>query len=238
MTKLPEFRNEPYTDFTLPENRSRMEAAMRKVKAEFGKDYDLLVSGERISTPDKLKSVNPSRPSEIIGSHSKASPEIARKAIEKVHAYFPVWAATSPESRVEMLMRASSLLRDRKLEFDAWLCYEAGKTWPEAEAEVAEAMDFCEYYAREMVRFANPPEVVQMAGERDEMRYLAAGRGHRDSAMEFRARDSGRDGGGRVGHGKYGHHQALERNADRRREVRGTAARSRIPAGVFLFPAG
>jgi 1-pyrroline-5-carboxylate dehydrogenase len=177
MTKLPEFRNEPYTDFTLPENRSRMEAAMRKVKAEFGKDYDLLVSGERISTPDKLKSVNPSRPSEIIGSHSKASPEIARNAIEKVHAYFPVWAATSPESRVEMLMRASSLLRDRKLEFDAWLCYEAGKTWPEAEAEVAEAVDFCEYYAREMVRFANPPEVVQMEGERDEMRYLPLGVG-------------------------------------------------------------
>ncbi len=177
MMQLPEFRNEPYTDFTVPENRKRMEDALAKVKAQFGNDYDLLVSGERIATPDKLKSVNPSRPSEVVGVHSKATPEIAESAIRKVHAYFPVWAATSAQSRVEMLLRAASLLRDRKLEFDAWLCYEAGKTWPEAEAEVAEAIDFCEYYAREMLRFAHPPEVVQLAGERDEMRYLPLGVG-------------------------------------------------------------
>ena len=177
MNKLPEFRNEPYTDFTVPENRLRMEEALRKVKAELGKDYDLMVAGERISTGDKLKSVNPSRPSELIGSHSKATPEIAQKAIQKVYDYFPTWSATPAEQRIEMLLRAASMLRERKLEFDAWLCLEAGKTWPEAEAEVAEAVDFCEYYAREMVRFANPPDVVQMPGERDEMRYLALGVG-------------------------------------------------------------
>ncbi len=152
MNKLPEFRNEPYTDFTVPENRLRMEEALRKVKAELGKDYDLIVAGERISTGDKLKSVNPSRPSELIGSHSKATPEIAQKAIQKVYDYFPTWSATPAEQRIEMLLRAASMLRERKLEFDAWLCFEAGKTWPEAEAEVAEAIDFCEYYAREMVR--------------------------------------------------------------------------------------
>ena len=177
MNQLPEFRNEPYTDFTLSENRQRMEEALRKVKAELGRDYDLLVAGLRISTGDKLRSVNPSRPSELIGAHSKASPEIALQAMERVFAYFPTWAATPAESRVEMLLRAGALLRERKLEFDAWLCLEAGKTWPEAEAEVAEAVDFCEYYAREMVRFAHPPEVVQMPGERDEMRYLPLGVG-------------------------------------------------------------
>ena len=177
MNELSEFRNEPYTDFSLPENRQKMEAALRKVKAEFGKDYDLLVSGERISTPDKLKSVNPSRPAEIVGTHSKATPAIAQQAIEKVYNYFPKWSATPATERVEMLLRAGAMLRERKLEFDAWLCYEAGKTWPEAEAEVAEAVDFCEYYAREMVRFANPPGVVQMPGERDEMRYLPLGVG-------------------------------------------------------------
>jgi 1-pyrroline-5-carboxylate dehydrogenase len=177
MNKLPEFHNEPYTDFSTPENRRRMEEALRAVRAEFGKDYPLQIAGEWIATPDKLKSVNPSRPSEIVGIHSKATPEIAQKGIEKVFQYFPVWAATSAETRVAALVRAAHILRERKLEFDAWLCYESGKTWPEAEAEVAEAIDFCEYYAREMVRFANPPGVVQLPGERDEMRYLPLGVG-------------------------------------------------------------
>jgi len=177
MTKLPEFRNEPYTDFSKPENRQRMEEAMHKVHGEFGKDYDLLVGGERVSTPNKLKSLNPSKPSELIGSHSKATPELAERAVQKMYSFFPKWSAVAAEERVAILLKAAKLLRDRKLEFDAWLCYEAGKTWPEAEAEVAEAIDFCEYYAREMVRFANPPAVVQMPGERDEMRYLPLGVG-------------------------------------------------------------
>jgi 1-pyrroline-5-carboxylate dehydrogenase len=121
--------------------------------------------------------VNPSRPSEIVGTHSKATPELAEKAIQKVYDYFPTWAATPAEQRIQMLLRAASILRDRKFEFDAWLTLEAGKTWPEAEAEVAEAIDFCEYYAREMARYANPPATVQMPGERDEMRYLPLGVG-------------------------------------------------------------
>ena len=177
MNKLPDFRNEPYTDFSDQQNRKRMEAALAKVRAEFGKDYDLLIAGEKIPTGDKLVSLNPSRPSEVVGRHSKASREIALRGIEKVYQYHPVWAATPAEKRVEMLIKAAAILRERKLEFDAWLCFEAGKTWPEAEAETAEAIDFCEYYAREMLRFANPPGVVQMPGERDEMRYLALGVG-------------------------------------------------------------
>jgi 1-pyrroline-5-carboxylate dehydrogenase len=177
MNHLPEFRNEPYVDFSQPENRRRMEEALAHVRSQLGKDYDLLIAGERVSTGDKLTSVNPSRPSEIVGTHSKATPELAEKAVEKVYDYFPTWAATPAEQRIQMLLRAASILRDRKLEFDAWLSVEAGKTWPEAEAEVAEAIDFCEYYAREMARYANPPATVQMPGERDEMRYLPLGVG-------------------------------------------------------------
>ena len=130
MNKLSEFRNEPYTDFSLPENRQKMEAALRKVKAEFGKDYDLLVAGERVSTPDKLKSLNPSRPAEIVGTHSKATSAIAQQAIEKAYSYFPKWSATPAMDRVEMLLRAGAMLRERKLEFDAWLCYEAARRGP------------------------------------------------------------------------------------------------------------
>ena len=108
------------------------------------------------------------------------------------------------------------ILRARKLEFDAWLVYEAGKTWPEAEADVSEAIDFCEYYAREMLRLAGPQPVVQLPGEQDEMVYMPLGVGRGDSAMEFPARDPGGHDGGGAGDGQHRDRQAFERDADHR----------------------
>jgi len=97
--------------------------------------------------------------------------------VESAYSYFPEWSATPAAERVELLLRAAAIIRRRKLEFDAWLVYEAGKTWPEADADVSEAIDFCEYYAREMQRLSGPQPVVQIPGEHDEMRYLALGVG-------------------------------------------------------------
>ena len=174
---LPEFRNEPYTDFTQPENRKRMEEALEKVRGQLGREYDLLIDGNRIRTDAKLTSVNPARPSEVVGIHQKATPELAKCAVEACYSQFAAWSRTPVEERVRLLVRLADLIRQRKFEFNAWLCFEAGKTWPEAEAEVAEAVDFCEYYAREMVRMANPPATVQLSGERDAMRYLPLGVG-------------------------------------------------------------
>ncbi|MEO8026509.1 MAG: aldehyde dehydrogenase family protein, partial [Bryobacteraceae bacterium] len=174
---LPAFKNEPYADFTKPETKAAMEAALAKARAELGKDYELLIDGERIKTGDLLKSVNPSRPAEVIGLHHKATAELATRAIEGANAYFPVWSKVPPAERVRLLVRAAALLRERKFEFNAWLVLEAGKTWNEAEPEVGEAIDFCEYYARQMVKLAHPDPVVQMPGEKDEMVYLALGAG-------------------------------------------------------------
>src|SRR6202046_2764059 len=141
------FSNEPVTDFSKPANREAMERALREVRAQLGREYELLIAGRRESTPDKLKSLNPSRPSEIVGTHSKATAELAKEAVEAAHAYFPQWGAVPPETRARMLMRAAQLFRERKFEFDAWLVYEAGKTWPEADADVSEAIVFLEYSA-------------------------------------------------------------------------------------------
>jgi 1-pyrroline-5-carboxylate dehydrogenase len=174
---MTQFRNEPVTDFSVESNRKAIEAAQAKVRAEFGREYELRIGGERLTTPDKLKSVNPSNPSEIVGIHQKATPDMARKAIEAAYAYFPKWAATPAAERIAGLRRAAQIIRDRKMEFDAWLTYEAGKTWPEADADVSEAIDFCEYYAREMERLAGPQPVSQIPGEKDEMRYLPLGVG-------------------------------------------------------------
>lgn len=176
-TALPEFRNEATADFSLPANRTAIAEALAQVKSELGREYLLSIAGERVKTGDLLKSVNPSRPGEIVGRHHKATSELARRAVERAYEYFPVWAQTPASARIEMAVRVAHIIRERKFYFDALLVYEAGKTFPEAEADVCEAIDFCEYYARQMVRYAAPDPVVQMPGEKDELLYLPLGVG-------------------------------------------------------------
>src|SRR5204862_5318807 len=116
------------TDFTIPANRKAMESALAAVRAEFGREYDLRIADERITTSDKLESVNPSNSNEVIGVHQKATPAMASKAIENAYAFFPEWSRTSAGDRIAMLRRVAEVLRTRKMEFDAWLVYEAGKS--------------------------------------------------------------------------------------------------------------
>jgi 1-pyrroline-5-carboxylate dehydrogenase len=171
------FLNEPLTDFSVPANREAMEAALRKVRSEFGLEYELLVAGARLKTADKQPSTNPSNPAEVVGIHQKATAAMAAAAVESAHAYFAEWSRTPAAARIATLRRAAGILVQRKFEFDAWLVYEAGKSWSEAEADVSEAIDFLRYYAREMERLAGPQPVSQLPGEKDEMRYLPLGAG-------------------------------------------------------------
>jgi 1-pyrroline-5-carboxylate dehydrogenase len=175
--KLPAFVNEAYNDFSTPEVWASAEAALRTVRSHFEREYPLWIAGEAHRTGDLLISGNPSHPSEVAGKHHKATAELAARAVEDAHSYFPEWARTSPELRAELLVRVASLIREQKLEFDAWLVTEAGKTWPEADADVSEAIDFCEYYARQMLKFASPEPLVQLPGERDDLVYLPLGVG-------------------------------------------------------------
>src|SRR5271170_849127 len=175
--RLSAFTNEPVTDFSVPATRAAAEAALARVRAEMGRDYELWIAGSAHKTGDLLTSVNPSKTSEVVGKHHKATPELATRAIEDAHAYFGEWSRVPVERRVELVVRAADLIRKRKLDFDAWLVLEAGKTWPEADGDVSEAIDFAEYYARQMQRFASPEPTVQMPGERGEMIYLPLGAG-------------------------------------------------------------
>src|SRR5579863_9844358 len=171
------FTNEPYANFSKPEVWAAAQAALARVRSEFGREHELWIAGAAQRTGDLLISLNPSRPSEVVGRHNKANAELATRAIEDAHAYFPEWARTPADHRAELVLRAAALIRERKFEFDAWLVTEAGKTWPEAEADVSEAIDFCEYYARQMLRFASPEPLVQLPGEHDELVYLPLGAG-------------------------------------------------------------
>jgi 1-pyrroline-5-carboxylate dehydrogenase len=171
------FVNEPYADYKDPHVRTAASAALAKVRKQLGRDYPLLIAGKKVSTDSKLTSLNPSNISEVVGTHSKADAALATKALESAVDFFPVWSRTPAQARIDMAFKAAAIIRERKMEFNAWLVVESGKTWVEAEGEVAEAIDFCDYYARQMQKMANPEPVVQLPGEKDEMIYIPLGAG-------------------------------------------------------------
>ena len=175
--QVPEFTNEPLIDFTKPENRKKMEDALKKVRAEFGHEYPMWIGGKKVTTTGKRKSTNPSRPSEVIGVHQEASKEQAIEAIEAANKYFDAWKRTPVQERVKCLFKAAQIMRERKFELEALVCYEVGKTWIEADADIAEAIDFCEFYGREMLRLGEPQKLTPMRGERNYLVYIPLGVG-------------------------------------------------------------
>jgi 1-pyrroline-5-carboxylate dehydrogenase len=172
-----EFRNEPFTDFEDPANKQAMKAALAKVKSEFGKEYPLNIGGEKIFTEQKVKSVNPGNLDEIVGIQSQADKALAEKAIQVALETFKTWQYVDPEVRAGYLFKAAAVMRRRKFEFAAWLVYEVGKNWSEADADVAEAIDFMEFYGREMIRLGGPQPLVPLEGEDNRLYYIPLGVG-------------------------------------------------------------
>ena len=163
--------------FLKPENRDAMEDALKQVKAMFGREYPLIIGGQKITTPEKIKSTNPSHPADVIGIFQKATVEMANQAVEAAAKAFERWKRVPAEERVACAFRAADILRKRRFELDAWLAYEIGKTWPEADADIAELIDFCEYYGREMLRLAAPQKLTPMRGEKNYLKYIPLGVG-------------------------------------------------------------
>jgi 1-pyrroline-5-carboxylate dehydrogenase len=124
-----------------------------------------------------MKSTNPSRPSQVIGVFQKASAEQANHAVEAAHKYFDTWKRTTAQERANYIFRAAQIIRERKFELAALVCYEVGKTWPEADADIAETIDFLEFYGREMLRLAEPQKLTPMRGERNYLVYIPLGVG-------------------------------------------------------------
>ncbi len=174
---LPEFSNEPFIDFSRPENRKRMEEALKRVASEFGREYPMWIGGKKVVTKEKRNSTNPSRPSQVIGVFQNATAELAKQAVEAAHKYFDTWKKVPAQERAKCLFRAAQLVRERKFELDALVCVEVGKTWIEADADIAETIDFCEFYGREMLRLAEPQKLTPMRGERNYLVYIPLGVG-------------------------------------------------------------
>src|SRR5437868_13961959 len=172
-----EFRNEPLTDFKKDENAAAMRTALEKVESQLGREYSLVLGGERITTGSTLDSLNPARRTQLVGRFHKATKELAARAVDIAFETFKTWSSTPAADRAELLFRVAELMRARKHELSAWMIHEVAKTWPEADGDTAEAIDFLEFYGREMLRYAREQPLVKLTGEDNHLEYIPLGVG-------------------------------------------------------------
>src|SRR5881396_276945 len=174
---LPEYVPTPQADFTKPEVKAGFEQALRQVRSQLGSEYPLVIGGERLQSGKTFDSINPARPSEVLGRFQSGTAEQAARAVEVAHATFATWSRVPAAERAAYLIEAARRMKERRHTFSAWMVYEVGKSWAEADADTAEAIDFMEFYAREMLRYDAPHPVTQLPGEKDALIYLPLGVG-------------------------------------------------------------
>ena len=171
------FAHEPLTDFTKSENKQAFKEALQRVNSQLGIEYPLIINGERIITEEKMGSFNPAIIKELVGKVSKANKEHAEYAMQAALEAFNLWKKWNPDARVQLLWRAASILRRRKHEFSAYLVKEVGKTWVEADADAAEAIDYIEYYAEHMMSLIVGTRIQESEGEVNQYQYIPLGVG-------------------------------------------------------------
>lgn len=174
---LPPYKNEPYLDWSNEANQNAMRTALQKIEGELGKSYPLVIGGKEVVTDGEIPSVNPANPNQLVGRVARATEQEADMALETATRTFETWSRTPPEARARILLRAAAIMKRRKFEMLAWEVYEGGKPWAEADAQVAEAIDFLEYYAREMLRLKDGKGLYSVAGEENQYFYQPMGVG-------------------------------------------------------------
>jgi 1-pyrroline-5-carboxylate dehydrogenase len=177
VTDIAAFTNEPFLDWTDADNVRRMEEALAQVRAEFDRTYPLIIGGRKITEGERDTATSPSQRDLVIGHTVRATAQQARDAIGAAEEAFRTWRKVPWEERADYLFRIAEALRSHRFEFAAIMVYEVSKSWSEADADVAELIDFAEYYAREALRLGGPQPVVPYPGERGEMRYIPLGVG-------------------------------------------------------------
>jgi 1-pyrroline-5-carboxylate dehydrogenase len=182
---LTPFANEPYVDFSQPGPAQEMRKALSAVRAQLGRHYPLRICGRQVATDGRIVSVNPGQPSEVVGEVGKATSELASMAVEAAAERFESWRRVDPDARARILLKAATILRRRIYEFSAWLVFEVSKSWAEAYADAAEAVDFLEFYGREMMRLGGSHPTTPFPGEETEMRYVPLGVGAVISPWNF-----------------------------------------------------
>ena len=169
------FINQPFFDFSQEEHRRAQTEALAQVKSELGQTYPLIIGGKKISTTQTFASVNPAQPDQVVGHFGRATVEQTQEAIQAAAATFETWKRVPAQERADYLFRAAELMRQRRYYLNAWMIYEVGKSWAEADGDTAEAIDFLEFYAREMLRLAEVQPVTKIPSEDNEVVYIPLG---------------------------------------------------------------
>lgn len=171
---LPEFTNEPPTDFSISENREAMQVALDDVASQLGADYPLVINGKAVDTRARITSKNPSHKKQVIGTSASAGVDHADQAIEAAQRAWRQWSRTPATQRADYLEVIAAEMRNQKFELAAWEVHECGKSWAEADGDVAEAIDFCMYYAHLMRELDSPLE-CDAPGEENSYLYRPRG---------------------------------------------------------------
>ena len=214
---LAPFATELFVDFSTSGNKAAMESALATVASHLGREYDLVIGGKRLRTEGKIISTNPANPSQVVGIHQRAAAEHAETAMLAAQQAFHTWSRTSVSDRVDLLLRAAALIRERKFLFCAWLTYEVGKNWAEADADVAECIDFLEFYAREALRLdaATTPNPVPRRTQPPPLH--PPRRRCRHPALELPLRHHGRHDRRRYCHREHSHPETFSGRFNNRR---------------------
>jgi 1-pyrroline-5-carboxylate dehydrogenase len=175
--KTSTFKNEPTIDWSKAANRNKQQNAIAKLESQFGAEYPNIIDGERVTSQEKFRSLNPSNPNQVVGVFQKGTADDAIKALDVALKTFEEWKDVAPEKRANYLFKGAKIMRKRRYELNATMVLEVGKSWPEADADTAEAIDFLEFYGREMLRYADQKTAIQLPGEKNEIIYIPLGVG-------------------------------------------------------------
>lgn len=174
---MKDFENQVYFDFTKKEIFTKQQNELKKVRAQFGKEYPNIIDGKESFTTKKTKSYNPAHPDELIGTFQKGGQKEAEAAIQAAAAAFETWKYVPAKQRAEYLFKAAKEVKKRRMEINAWMISEAGKNYLEADADTCEAIDFLEFYGREALRYSYDQHLTPFAGEKDRYFYIPLGVG-------------------------------------------------------------
>ncbi len=173
--KFGPFQNDPPLDWTIEENRTKFQKALKDVRKQMPFKAFPVVKGKQIKTNRKIESINPNKFDEVVGYVSVADKKILLDAVKAAKEAFPAWRDTPAEKRAELLIKAAQIAREKRHFLAALQVLEVGKSWSEADADVCEAIDFLEYYSREMVRLSKPRKMGNVPGEVSELFYEPKG---------------------------------------------------------------
>lgn len=175
--KVKPFKNESINDFSIKSNYYKQKKALEELRKKLGKSYNLVIGGKEYQTEKNFYSYNPSNKDEVLATFSKGTVDLVNLAVESAYEKFKDWQHVSPEKRAQILFKAANIARKRRFEINAWMILEAGKNYTEADADTAEAIDFLEFYAREILRYSGKQPITPVKGEKNQLVYIPLGVG-------------------------------------------------------------